>query len=266
MTEKGDFSMTGRLGALIDTQLQVRRLRAFNTHIDDVSLSIKSEKAAWQLNIDSDVLSGYARVQRPFDSGNALDIHFDHLNYDAIKVNYIDPLEEVPLLDPRQIPPFTVTLDKLWWQSYLFKQVNIVAKPTDEGILLSPISIDNKDMHMGGSGLWAYQAQTGEHNTSLEMHFGSRDIGKALVEMGKEAVIGEGHGFLSIDLNWPSALYSPDTKTLDGKVHLKLNEGRILTVDPGAGRLVGLLALQELPRRLLFDFSDATGKGTELIR
>ncbi len=259
-----DKTMPERVfGALINTQLHINRLHVFNSHINAIDLTIESESNAWQINANSDLLSGYARLPRPFDSANAFKVHFYKFDYDALKANYINPLEEVPLLDPRTIPPFSITMDELLWQSYLLKQVNIVAQPRKNGLLLSPISVDNEYMHMSGTGLWSYQPKADEHNTFLGLRFGSKNIGKALEEMGKESVIGEGHGYIKVDLNWPNTLYSPDTESLIGSLDLRFKKGRVLTVDPGAGRLVGLLALQELPRRLLFDFSDATEEGTE---
>ena len=44
---------------------------------------------------------------------------------------------------------------------------------------------------------------------------------------------------------------------------MDFNKGRILDIEPGAGRIVGLLALQELPRRLRLDFKDALRGGME---
>ena len=40
-----------------------------------------------------------------------------------------------------------------------------------------------------------------------------------------------------------------------------MKEGRLLSVEPGSGRLFGLLSLQELPRRLSLDFADLFAKG-----
>ena len=44
-------------------------------------------------------------------------------------------------------------------------------------------------------------------------------------------------------------------------MHLKITDGRVLEIDPGAGRIFGLISLQALPRRLSLDFSDMFRKG-----
>jgi uncharacterized protein YhdP len=42
---------------------------------------------------------------------------------------------------------------------------------------------------------------------------------------------------------------------------LSVVQGNILTADPGAGRMLGLLSLSELPRRLALDFRDVFNEG-----
>ena len=49
--------------------------------------------------------------------------------------------------------------------------------------------------------------------------------------------------------------------TLEGGMDMNLRNGQLLEVDPGAGRVLGLLSVAQLPRRLLFDFRDLFSKG-----
>ena len=42
---------------------------------------------------------------------------------------------------------------------------------------------------------------------------------------------------------------------------MALDKGQIVGLKPGAGRVLGLASLAELPRRLALDFSDLTDKG-----
>ncbi len=48
---------------------------------------------------------------------------------------------------------------------------------------------------------------------------------------------------------------------VNGDVQFNFADGRLLTVEPGAGRLLGLLSVTALPRRFLLDFSDVTDTG-----
>ncbi|MGA0027544.1 MAG: AsmA-like C-terminal region-containing protein, partial [Steroidobacteraceae bacterium] len=46
-----------------------------------------------------------------------------------------------------------------------------------------------------------------------------------------------------------------------GSASIQLVDGRMKAVDPGAGRLLGLLSLSHIGRRLTLDFGDVTGEG-----
>ena len=50
----------------------------------------------------------------------------------------------------------------------------------------------------------------------------------------------------------------PKSKHYD---HADIERGQFLKVEPGAGRLLGVLSLQALPRRLLLDFKDVFSEG-----
>jgi uncharacterized protein YhdP len=49
--------------------------------------------------------------------------------------------------------------------------------------------------------------------------------------------------------------------SLDGRMSLALDAGQFLKADAGAGRLLGVLSLQALPRRLALDFRDVFQEG-----
>ena len=53
----------------------------------------------------------------------------------------------------------------------------------------------------------------------------------------------------------------PDPQQLGGHLKLAIGEGQILKIEPGAGRLLGILSLQSLPRRLTLDFRDIFQEG-----
>lgn len=54
------------------------------------------------------------------------------------------------------------------------------------------------------------------------------------------------------------ALHYP---SLQGQFHVNVGRGQFLKADPGVAKLLGVLSLQGLPRRLLFDFRDVFYEG-----
>jgi len=67
------------------------------------------------------------------------------------------------------------------------------------------------------------------------------------------------HGSLRASWRGDPWDFLPERAT--GKLYLLVKDGQLLEVEPGAGRVLGLLSLHTLSRRLLLDFSDLFKKG-----
>ena len=63
-------------------------------------------------------------------------------------------------------------------------------------------------------------------------------------------------------LSWNNSPADLDYKSLGGEMHLEAAKGQFLKLDPGAaGKLLGLISLQGLPRRISLDFRDVFSSG-----
>ncbi|HEV2430710.1 MAG TPA: AsmA-like C-terminal region-containing protein, partial [Burkholderiales bacterium] len=57
-----------------------------------------------------------------------------------------------------------------------------------------------------------------------------------------------------------------DFPTLSGHVQMHAEDGQFLEIEPGLGKLIGLISLQALPRRISLDFRDVFSKGFQFDR
>src|SRR5262249_39329564 len=62
-------------------------------------------------------------------------------------------------------------------------------------------------------------------------------------------------------LEWSGSPNEFDYPTLDGSFHLDTGPGRFTKIEPGMGKLLGVLSLQALPRRIALDFTDVFSQG-----
>ena len=69
------------------------------------------------------------------------------------------------------------------------------------------------------------------------------------------------HGHISANLSWPGPPESSAIERLSGRLEIAAEDGRLTSVEPGAGRVLGLMSIAHLPRRLALDFGDLTGEG-----
>ena len=71
----------------------------------------------------------------------------------------------------------------------------------------------------------------------------------------------DGETKLKMQAIWHGSPLDFSLADINGSLTMEIEKGRVLNIEPSAGRLFGLLSLQTLPRRLSLDFSDLFGKG-----
>jgi uncharacterized protein (TIGR02099 family) len=124
---------------------------------------------------------------------------------------------------------------------------------------IQKLNISNPDFVLTGDGTW--QNWTRNPNTALKFTLQSESIGKSLRRFGQPDVVRGGKATISGQLRWPGSPHEFDTSGLSGNIQLNAEKGQIVKVQPGVGRLLGLLSLQSLPRRLSLDFRDLFSEG-----
>src|SRR5690606_746524 len=97
--------------------------------------------------------------------------------------------------------------------------------------------------------------------TRLQARADSRDFGELMAGFGFGRSIDGGEGRLEFDAQWPGSPGDFALGALDGELSLAIEDGRLIEVEPGAGRVLGLLSVAQLPRRLMLDFRDFFSKG-----
>ena len=66
---------------------------------------------------------------------------------------------------------------------------------------------------------------------------------------------------LLFDVSWSGGPRTDVFESLDGDVQVRFGAGQLDEIEPGAGRLFGLMSIVALPRRLSLDFTDVFDKG-----
>jgi len=89
----------------------------------------------------------------------------------------------------------------------------------------------------------------------------STDFGDALTLLGYPQAVAGGKGTASWQLDWPGSPQQFSAAQLSGKLAVDAEGGSLLGIEPGLGRLFGVLSLSTLQRRMSFDFRDVVGVG-----
>lgn len=97
----------------------------------------------------------------------------------------------------------------------------------------------------------------------FEFNAKSDNVEQMLHSFGLASLITQGKATANGTLSWPGTLSEPSWGVVEGKLAVEIHDGALVDVNPGAGRLFGLLSLQALPRRLTLDFRDLFQKGMQ---
>ncbi len=132
-------------------------------------------------------------------------------------------------------------------------------RPAPPAWILSALEARGPGYALEAHGYWARHARTDRVRFLFTLT--SHDVHTAFLAFGLTPLMTGKSAAASGDLGWHGVPWRLDRPTLSGVVSLHARSGRVLPLNPGAGRLLGLLSLSSLPQRLGLDFSDVFDRG-----
>ncbi|MEL7297209.1 MAG: AsmA-like C-terminal region-containing protein, partial [Pseudomonadota bacterium] len=112
------------------------------------------------------------------------------------------------------------------------------------------------------SGDWLLDpVETTGSRTRLKATITSSDVKAMMASLGYQPGINADRLASEVDVSWGGGPSSEFLASLDGEARVTISNGTLDEFEPGAGRVVGLMSVAELPRRLALDFRDVFRKG-----
>ena len=238
---------------LLGGDLQIVDFTAYGQPLGPTDLSLRLQAARWQLQVDSEPVAGV--ISWPLDLGDRPQMlaELERLHVST------DDMSAASNPDPRDLPGVLAHIDdfSVGPRRYGAFDADIRAHP--EGLEIVSLSGRSDSFVMEGSGSW-YQRPQGQE-TRLVLSASSEDVAGALEQLGFEPITEAESGQLALNVYWPSGPAPGWENSITGGLNLRLERGSILNLDPGAGRMVGLMSIAALPRRLALDFRDVFNRG-----
>ena len=177
------------------------------------------------------------------------------------------------LLDqPNSVPALDLSIDDLRWGSRSLGRIELQAVNRGAPLRqpewrLTRLNATVPEARLTASGNWVPLGNAqgagggGQRRTAIGFQLAVDDAGRLLERLGREGTVRGGQGRLEGNVGWIGSPLSPDLSTLSGQLSVDIERGQFLQIEPGAGRLLGVLSLQSLPRRLVLDFRDVFSQG-----
>ena len=236
---------------LHSADIAIRSLGAYGQKFHKVRLKTTPVKNSWAFDINSNEMSGL------FEIPSNIATHPVRANLKYLYL--VEPELTAGSVDPRDIPALDFQVKDLRYESRRFGEIRLETTRVANGLRIEQLVLKPKATTIIANGGW--YTRGGKENSDIQIRIKTTNVGRTLKELGYVGTISGGKGDVSLDLQWPSALFDVDANEVFGSMKIFLTDGQLLDIDPGAGRLFGLLSLQTLPRRLFLDFSDVFSKG-----
>src|SRR5690606_281857 len=162
-------------------------------------------------------------------------------------------------MDPARIPSLSIDVDDLKVADAALGRGTIRTRQTPAGLQLVQLATRGDGEAMDATGSWTGIGTAAR--TKMVADVTSDDFGKLMSELGLGNRLADGEGRLHLSAGWPGSPAAFQPARLDGELEIDVRDGTLIEVEPGAGRVLGLLSLAELPRRLSLDFGDFFQKG-----
>ncbi len=252
---------------LNSADVQVGKLSALGTTLDQVSLQLNRKPTAWALQIDSQQTKGSIGIPDAKAAPVAINLQYVRLPAVDPKVqadeNSPDPLASV---DPTKIPALDISIIQLFQGNDLIGAWSLKVRPTAKGIALNQLDLGLRGMVLQGTGGW--EGLPGASNSWYKGRLGGKNLADVLKGWGYAPTVTSEDFHMDVDGRWPGSPAWAALKRFSGSLDATLRKGQIVEVEGSAQalRVFGLLNFNSIGRRLRLDFSDLFGKGLSYDR
>ncbi len=223
----------------------------------------RAADGGWNINVDADQTTGSLHwMAGARGAQGRLTARLARL---TIPESAREPVAEVLDAPTRELPELDVVADDFVLGASRLGHLELDAQNTGSGRTRSwqvrRLLIDNPDSRISGTGQWQREPGLQTRRMSLAVTLEMTNAGNLLGRFGLPGALRNGSGKLTGNLSWVGSPFVIDYPSLSGEVQLNTEKGQFLKADPGAGRLLGVMSLQSLPRRASLDFRDIFSQG-----
>ncbi|MGV6397215.1 YhdP family protein [Pseudomonas caspiana] len=250
-----------------NVDLQIGKLTAMGTTLNQADVQLKRSATAWTLALDSQLIKGSATLPDAKTAPIGIDLLYVRLPASdpnaAVVENAPDPLADV---DPSKVPAMDIKITQVFQGDQLVGAWSLKTRPTATGIRFSDVSMGLKGLLLQGEGVW--EGTPGATSSWYKGRLDGKNLADVLKGWGFAPTVTSEDFELSADGRWPGSPAWVALKRFSGSLDATLRQGQFVEVEGGAQalRVFGLLNFNSIGRRLRLDFSDLLGKGLSYDR
>ena len=232
------------------------------------SMDLKGRKTSeeWRFVVDSAEAAGdFSWRPGAFSDRGALRARLSRfvLNEESLPPTALQPVVET--VREADFPALDIIAESFTQKDRWLGKLELRATPQGGDWKIDQLSISNGHVKLDMDGLWQRTDQlagaTPQSRTAMNIKLESPNLNALFTQFGFGEQMRGGTGTLEGKLSWPGHVYQLQLSNLSGDFRISARNGQFAKIEPGAGKLLGLMSLQSLPRRLTLDFRDLFAGG-----
>ncbi|HSN40802.1 MAG TPA: YhdP family protein, partial [Burkholderiales bacterium] len=239
-----------------DIDLKIGTLEAYNRDFHDVALRGTAQSGVWRSTIAARELEGSTTWQ-PQGRGK-LTARLGKLVIPPAVREDTGPAQQAPD-GKHELPSLDIAADRFQIRGKELGKLELSAVSGERDWRIEKLRITNPDSTFTADGTW--QSRLDQPRTQINLQLETDDIGKLLTRLGYPEGVRGGSAKLHGALAWPGGPQDIGYPALSGNLVLEASQGQFVKLEPGIGKLLGILSLQALPRRITLDFRDIFSEG-----
>lgn len=263
-TERGlepdtrESELSGWLDVTVDD------LRVQQDSLGEMALALNREDDYWRLNGAGERARGSMRFPASGEADRSLVVDMQHLLWPAAGRDESAAPGVPSSVDPRRLPALDVLIRQLQWGDLDLGEFRLNSHRDSRGLQIEQVSTQRKGLELNGSGEWRWIDS--QPRSEMRLRLGTDNLGQTLKAAGFDVALQRGQAVIEMDGEWPGSPIDLSLQRVEGNLELVVTDGVIPEAGPGAGRVLGLISLNSIPRRLRLDFSDVFGDGLAFDR
>lgn len=272
-TGRAEKTGSSQVFPIAGINLNIDKLTGYGQSIDTLHVSADRRGDGLAAQLSSDGLNGEVVWEpRGYEQGSLLRARLNKLLWSddepqAQPLPSAGPVKPAPSvtggqahkIHPGSIPALDIAIENLQMQGKHIGHFELIGHPEKQDWRLRRLNITNPDGTLVGDGVWS--DAEGQPKTQLNLMLDISDAGKILGRSGYPNTVKGGNGRLVADLSWAGTPDEFSYATLNGSLKLDTGKGQFLKMDPGAGKLLSVLSLQDLPKHIVLGFTDVFSEG-----
>jgi uncharacterized protein (TIGR02099 family) len=230
------------------------QVKIFDRQFDNVGLKMSYLDGIITGNFDAEDINGSVRYYKNEEGAHSMSGEFERLKVP-------DALAEGLTMDsdPSELPEMHFYSKQFSYLGVELGETRIEGYPIQDGFHIESVEAHSTSLIFSARGDWLRNSE-GERS-DFDIRITSESLGAVLEAMDISSAMRGGQTMVEFDAWWEGPPAAFALERLNGDMDISVIQGNILTADPGAGRMLGLLSLTELPRRLSMDFRDVFDDG-----